>query len=104
MMVRMGDADAMMAGLTHTTEEVLLASQTFIGMQEGINTISSLCILNVPGFHGPEGNLLVIGDCALCPNPNAEELADIAIVSADTVSGLLGWEPRGRNAVIFNKG
>jgi phosphate acetyltransferase len=94
MMVRMGDADAMMAGLTHTTGEVLLAAQTFIGMQKGINTVSSLGILNVPGFQGPEGNLLVISDCAVCPNPNAEELADIAIASADTVSGLLGWEPR----------
>lgn len=94
MMVRMGDADAMMAGLTYTTGEVLLAAQTFIGMQEGINTVSSLGILNVPGLQGPEGNLLVIGDCAVCPNPNAEELADIAISSADTVSSLLGWEPR----------
>ena len=94
MMVRMGDADAMMAGLTYTTGEVLLAAQTFIGMQKGINTVSSLGILNVPGFQGPEGNLLVISDCAVCPNPNAEELADIAIASADTVSGLLGWEPR----------
>ena len=78
MMVRMGDADAMMVGLTRTTGEVVFASQTFIGMQEGINTISSLGILNVPGFHGPEGNLLVIGDCAVCPNPNVEELADIS--------------------------
>jgi phosphate acetyltransferase len=94
MMVRMCDADAMMAGLTHTTGEVLLAAQIFIGMQEGINTVSSLGILNVPGFQGPEGNLLVISDCAVCPNPNAEELADIAIASADTVSRLLGWEPR----------
>ncbi len=94
MMVRIGDADAMMAGLTYTTGEVLLAAQTFIGMQEGINTVSSLGILNVPGFQGPEGNLLVISDCAVCPNPNAEELADIAISSADTVSSLLGWEPR----------
>ncbi len=94
MMVKFDDADTFIAGLAHTTGDVVLASQTIIGMMEGIKTVSSIGILSVPGFKGPQGNLMVIGDCAVCPNPDANELADIAIASADTVKNLLEWEPR----------
>lgn len=94
MLVRVGDADCLAAGIRHTTGEVIMASQSLIGMQEGISTVSSLGILEIPGFNGSEGNLLSISDCAVCPNPNASELADIAIASATTMNRLLGWEPR----------
>ncbi len=94
MMVRTGYADAMVAGLNHTTGEVVMASQTIIGMQEGIETPSSLFLMSVPGYDGPEGNLLVFADVSVCPDPSADQLADIAITTAGTVRGLLGWEPR----------
>ena len=94
MMVKLGEADCMVAGLSHTTGEVIMASEMIIGLQEGISTVSSTGILSIPGFEGPEGNLLGIADCAVCPAPGSEELADIAISTADTIRSLLGWVPR----------
>lgn len=93
-MVRVGRADALAAGILHTTGEVILAAQQFIGMQEGVETISSLGIVISPTLQTSEGNLLGITDCAVCANPNSAELADIAIASSNTMNSLLGWEPR----------
>jgi len=94
MMVKLDEADCMVAGLSHTTGEVILASEMIIGLKEGISTVSSMGILSIPGYEGSEGDLLAIADCAVCAAPGPEELADIAISSADTVQGLMGWEPR----------
>ena len=94
MMVKLGEADCMVAGLSHTTGEVIMASEMIIGLQEGISTVSSTGILSIPGYEGPEGSLLGIADCAVCPAPDSKELADIAISTADTLHSLLGWEPR----------
>lgn len=71
-----------------------MASEMIIGLQEGISTVSSTGILLIPGYEGPEGNLLGIADCAVCPAPDSKELADIAISTADTLHSLMGWEPR----------
>jgi phosphate acetyltransferase len=84
----------MVAGLAHATQDVILASMTFIGMQEGITTPSSLFLMQVPGFEGSQGELLVFADCGVAVDPDAEELADIALTTAHTVRALLGWEPR----------
>jgi phosphate acetyltransferase len=94
MMVRVGEADCMVAGLNHTTGEIILASEMIIGLQEGISTVSSMGIASIPGYAGTEGNLLVFADCAVCPAPEPNELADIAISTADTTHSLMGWEPR----------
>jgi phosphate acetyltransferase len=94
MMVKLDEADCMVAGLSHTTGEVIMASEMIIGLQEGISTVSSMGILSIPGYEGPEGSLLGIADCAVCPAPDSNELADIAISTADTLHRLLGWEPR----------
>jgi phosphate acetyltransferase len=94
MMVKLDEADCMVAGLSHTTGEVIMASEMIIGLEEGISTVSSMGILSIPGYEGPEGDLLAIADCAVCPAPGPQELADIAISTADTVQRLMGWEPR----------
>jgi phosphate acetyltransferase len=94
MMVKLDEADCMVAGLSHTTGEVIMASEMIIGLQEGISTVSSTGIMSIPGYEGPEGSLLGIADCAVCPAPDSKELADIAISTADTLHRLLGWEPR----------
>ena len=104
LMVRIGEADCLAAGVQHSTGDVILASQMMIGLAEGISTVSSLGILEVPGFDGPEGNLLTITDCAVCPFPTSDELADIAISSADTMRRLLGWEPRVAMLTFSTKG
>jgi phosphate acetyltransferase len=92
--VAAGRADALVAGLEHATQDVILASMTFIGMQEGISTPSSLFLMRVPGFDGPEGELIVFADCGVTVAPDAAELADIALATAHTVRALLDWEPR----------
>lgn len=89
-----GKVDAVFAGLSHTTGEVILAAQTFIGLKEGISTVSSMGIIDVPGFEGPYGSLMPFADAAVCVDPTPEELADIAISTCDTVKSLLGWIPR----------
>ena len=94
MLVAAGRADALVAGLQHATQDVILASMTFIGMEEGISVPSSLFLMRVPGYEGPEGELIVFADCGVAVAPDAAELADIAIATAHTVRALLGWEPR----------
>lgn len=90
----LGRADATLAGLVHTTGDVILAAHMMVGMQEGVSTVSSIGIANIPGWEGPEGSLLAFGDSAVCVDPNEEDLAGIAISACDTVARLLGWEPR----------
>ncbi len=94
LMEALGEADCTVAGLTRTTSEVLLAAQTIIGLEEGIETVSSMGIWSIPGFQGADGELLVHADCAVVPDPTAGELADIAISTADTTRALLDLEPR----------
>lgn len=93
-MQAVGDADVTFAGIDNTTGDVLLAGQMIIGMKPGIPVISSIGLCDIPGYEGSEGSLLAVGDSAVCTNPNAEELASIAISACDTVKSLLDWEPR----------
>lgn len=88
------EADVTFAGIDYTTGDVLLAGQMIIGLKPGITTISSIGLCDIPGYEGSEGSLLAIGDSAVCTNPNAEQLASIAISACDTVKSLLDWEPR----------
>lgn len=88
------EADVTFAGIDNTTGDVLLAGQMIIGLKEGISTVSSIGLCDIPGFQGSEGSLLAIGDSAVCTNPDAKQLADIAISACDTVKALLEWEPR----------
>ena len=93
-MVKLGRADTMVAGLRYTTGEVVLASQSMIGMEEGIQTPSSLFLMRIPDYDGPEGEYLIFADGGVCPSPTPEELADIAKMTARTAKRLLGWGPR----------
>lgn len=93
-MQAVGDADVTFAGIDYTTGDVLLAGQMIIGLKPGISTISSIGLCDIPGYEGSEGSLLAIGDSAVCTNPNAQQLASIAISACDTVKSLLDWQPR----------
>lgn len=88
------DADVTFAGIDNTTGDVILAGQMIVGLQEGLDVISSIGLCDIPGYEGSEGSLLIIGDSAVCTNPNAEQLASIAIAACDTAKALLDWEPR----------
>ncbi len=93
-LTKLGMADCVAAGREYTTADVIIAAQSILGTKEGVGSVSSLGILNIPGYEGPEGQILAIADCAVNMDPDSETLADIAISSADTIKALLGWEPR----------
>lgn len=65
-----------------------------IGLQDGITSISSIGLCEIPGYEGSEDTLLAITDSAVATNPTSEELANIAISACETMRTLLGWEPR----------
>lgn len=88
------EADVTFAGIDNTTGDVLLAGPMIIGLKEGISTVSSIGLCDIPGFEGSEGTLLAVGDSAVCTNPDVNQLADIAISACDTVKAMLEWEPR----------
>lgn len=94
MMQAVGEVDVTFAGMEHTTGDVILAGQTIVGLKEGIETVSSIGIFNIPDYEGSEGSLLGFGDSAVCVDPTAGELASIAVSACDTVRSLLDWEPR----------
>ena len=94
LLVGAGRADALVAGLLHTTQEVIVASMSFIGLQEGVSKPASMFLMRVPGFAGPEGELIVFADCGVTVSPDAAQLAEIAILTARMARTILGWVPR----------
>lgn len=87
MMVFKGDADGMVSGATHTTQHTIRPALQFVKTKPGISTVSSVFFMCL------EDRVSVFGDCAVNPNPTAEQLAEIAISSAET-SRRFGIEPR----------
>ena len=87
MMVYMGHADGMVSGAVHTTQHTILPALQFIKTVPGVSIVSSVFFMCL------ENRVSVFGDCAINPNPTAEQLAEIAISSAET-SRAFGIEPR----------
>ena len=87
MMVYKGAADGMVSGATHTTQHTILPALQFIKAKPGFTVVSSVFFMCL------DDEVLVYGDCAVNPNPTAEQLAEIALSSADTAQ-TFGIEPR----------
>ena len=104
LLLKLGRVDCVAAGKECPTGDVIQAAMGIVGLAEGVRSPSSLGIADIPGFDGPEGTMLGLADCAITAQPTAEELAGIAIASADTASSLLGWEPRVALLAFSTKG
>ena len=88
-MEELGDVDCTFCGHVNTTGDVLMCAQMTIGLKEGVDVPSILALVETPGF-----GVICFTDCGLNPEPNASELASIAISAADGVHSIMGWEPR----------
>jgi phosphate acetyltransferase len=86
MMVYKGHADGMVSGAAHTTQHTILPALQFVKTKPGFSVVSSVFFMCL------EDEVLVYGDCAVNPNPTAEQLAEIALSSADTAK-TFGIEP-----------
>ncbi len=87
MMIYKGHADGMVSGAAHTTQHTIIPALQFIKTKPGVSVVSSVFFMCL------EDRVSVFGDCAINPNPTAEELAEITISSAES-SSAFGIEPK----------
>ena len=84
----------MVSGAINTTGNTLRPGLQIIKMAKGINTISSCFIMEIPNKEYGDNGLMLFGDCAININPNPDELASIAIATANTAKTLLDMDPK----------
>lgn len=94
MMLKMDDADGMVAGAINSTGNVLRPALQIIKMAPGISTASSCFIMELATKQYGSDGVMLFGDCAVNIEPNSDELAAIAIATANTCKSLLGVEPK----------
>lgn len=89
LMVRVGEADGCVAGASRSTADVLRAGIFLLGVAPEVEAISSSFLMVLP-----TGQVVAYGDCGVIPEPDAAQLASIALSTADTFSALTGEDPR----------
>jgi phosphate acetyltransferase len=94
LLVDKGIADGMVAGAVYSTAKTILSIQQCIGPKEGIKTISSFFVMISPEKEFGDDGMLFFADCGVVPEPNDEQLAEIAESTADNYKFFTGKEPR----------
>ena len=94
LLIKRGDADAMVAGALSPTSHVLRAAFQVLKTKPGISVVSGAFIMLLPeSCPFGDDHMLVFADCAVVPDPSAEELAQIAIATAKTTKNIAGLDP-----------
>ncbi len=94
MMVKCGDADGVVSGACHSTANTLKPALQIIKTKPGTKLVSSFFVMDVPNCDLGSNGIFVFGDCGLVQNPSAEELAAIAISSAESFKTLVGEDAK----------
>jgi phosphate acetyltransferase len=92
-LVRAGEADLFVAGATRTTADVLRAALWLVGLAPGGKLVSSFFVMVVPPAAGQPERVLFFADCAVAPDPDPAQLAEIAVVTADSYERLMQEVP-----------
>ncbi len=93
-MVKAGDADGEVAGADNATGDVLRPAFQYVKTLPGVSVVSGAFIMIIPDKMFGEEGMMVFADCAVHPNPTAEELAQIAVMTGRTTRAIAGFEPR----------
>ncbi|MFZ4455550.1 MAG: phosphate acetyltransferase [Bacteroidales bacterium] len=94
LMIKNGDADGEVAGAENTTGDVLRPAFQIIKTLPGISVVSGAFLMFLPENKWGENGLMVFADCAVHPNPTADELAQIAVSTGQTTRSIAGFEPK----------
>ena len=94
LMVKAGDADGMISGAVNTTGALMRAALMAIGTRPGISVVSSYFVMLTDKANFGENGAVIFADCAVVQVPTVEQLAAIALSTAQSARVMLGWEPR----------
>lgn len=94
LLIKNGDADGEVAGAKNATGDVLRPAFQIIKMQKGFHSVSGAFIMILKDQNFGQGGIMVFADCAVNPDPTAQELAEIAVASAHTARAIAGIEPK----------
>ena len=104
LLIKNGDADGELAGARGTTADTIRPAFQILKTRPGVHIVSGAFLMFTPATHLGEGGFLVFADCAVNPCPNAQELAEIAVTTAETAKALGGIEPRVAMLSFSSKG
>lgn len=93
-MIKNGDADGEVAGADNATGDVLRPAFQYVKTLPGISVVSGAFLMFLKNKTFGNDGLMIFADCAVHPNPNAQELAEIAVCTAKTTRAIAGFEPR----------
>lgn len=94
LMIKAGDADGEVAGAANATGDVLRPAFQYVKTAPGISVVSGAFLMFLPDKQFGDDGLMIFADCAVHPDPDAKQLAEIAVATSQTASVIAGVEPR----------